>query len=125
MQRRLGLAGSFGVMWLLVQLVLGQHFALVHMIGHSGDALRIAAHDAAAVTHADDDDEEHTPAHSLSHVCTGCISAGGINTPVAYVVSALPVLEFAFFVAAIAVSPAPTLAPYSPFRGRAPPILPS
>jgi hypothetical protein len=108
-------------LWLLVQLLAGQQLALAHMIGHVGESL----HHHSAQTHAaaDDGDEERGAGHSLSHVCTTCVSCLGFDAiaaadfrlPLPFVVRDVGV--------ASAVPPAPTFKQSLAFLSRAPPLL--
>jgi hypothetical protein len=107
--------------WLLVQLLAGQQLALAHMIGHVGESLR----DQSVQLHtaANDGDEERGAAHSLSHVCTTCVSCLGFDAvaaagciPVTKCMAQLPA-------AAAAVPPAPTFRQPLAFLSRAPPSL--
>lgn len=107
--------------WLAIQLLAAQQLALAHMIGH----LRENLHDHAVELHlaADDGDERHGAAHTLSHVCTTCVSCLGFDAMAAGGASA----DFAAVAwvrgSVIAVPPAPTLRQPVPFRSRAPPSL--
>jgi hypothetical protein len=111
-----------GLLWLAIQLLLGQQLAFAHMIGHVGDV----AHGSAlnSLVHVDDDDEEHTPAHALSHLCTVCVGVAGLDIAPARAMPLPAVSGNSFSCVVTAVSPAPTLARYPPFFGRAPPGFP-
>ena len=93
----------------------GQQAALAHLIGHVAD---LGAAQAQVV--AQQGDDEHGAALTLSHVCTTCIALDAFSAPP----PSLPRLAFAAGV--VAVSPAPTLpapAAFPPRRyaARAPP----
>lgn len=104
--------------WLTFALALlllgGQQAALAHMASH-------LAGSAAAQTVADQGDDEHGAALTLSHVCTTCAVLDSYAAP-------LPVLPpLALAEAAYAVAPAPTfsapaLCPPRRYAARAPPL---
>ena len=104
-----------------MQLLASQQLALAHMVGHLGEATR--GHAAAPAPVADDGDEERGVAHTLSHVCTTCISGLGFD--------AIPAGDAAilFDVVAwarggiLAVPPGPTFKQSLAFLSRAPPLL--
>lgn len=105
--------------WLLfffaLLLVGGQQAALAHMIGHVAD-LGSAQHEVVA----QQGDDEHGAALTLSHSCTTCIALDTFAAP-------LPTLPpLALGEAACAVPPAPTFSgpdtcPPRPYAARAPP----
>lgn len=107
-------------LWLLIQLLAGQQLALAHMIGHVGENL----HDHSAQMHAaaDDGDEERGAAHSLSHVCTTCLSCLGFDAIAAAEFPPLPA-RLARIPEVAAVPPAPTFKQPPAFQSRAPPLL--
>lgn len=97
-------------------LLWAQQGAFAHMIGHLGGAV-------STVTFADQGDEGHGEALSLSHVCTTCVSLSALagfappSVPlafhaVAFTAQPLPVLRFARADAAVAS-----------YRARAPPVV--
>jgi hypothetical protein len=104
---------------LLVALSLlfvgGQQAALAHLIGHVADL-----GNASAQVVAQQGDDEHGAALTLSHVCTTCIALDSFAAPL----PALPRISFAD--GALAVPPAPTfsafvVAPPRRYAARAPP----
>jgi hypothetical protein len=107
--------------WLLVQLLAGQQVALAHMIGHLGAGL----HDHSAQAHAavDDGDEERGAAHSLSHVCTTCVSCLGFDHIAAFDCSLRSLAMAKVAPCAVAIPPAPTFRQPLAFLSRAPPLL--
>ena len=103
---------------LALLLVGGQQAALAHMAGHLANA-----GGASAQAAAQQGDEEHGAALSLSHACTTCIALDAF--------AALPPdpLRPDFASSAFAVAPAPTFsaflpAPPRPYAARAPPLMP-
>jgi hypothetical protein len=65
--------------WLASQLLLGQQLALAHMLGHAGDRIHAEALDVAA----HDEDEAHSAADALLHVCSTCVAFLGFDLPLA------------------------------------------
>jgi hypothetical protein len=114
-RRRLLLIG-----WLLVQLLAGQQLALAHMIGHLGEGLH--GH-SAQLPGADDGDEERGAAHSLSHVCTTCVSCLGFDAVVDSEFRPCPPAMRRLVGRAAAVSRAPDFRRPLAFLSRAPPPL--
>jgi hypothetical protein len=111
------------VVWLLIQLLAGQQLALAHMVGHLGESL----HDHAAQLHAadtaDDGDEERGAAHSLSHVCTTCVSCLGFDAIAGTEIRLRAEIGARVVGDAVAVPPAPTFRQPLAFLSRAPPLL--
>lgn len=106
------------ILALALLLVGGQQAALAHMVGHVADL-----GSAQAEVVAQQGDDEHGAALTLSHSCTTCIALDTFSAPP----PALPRLAFAE--GATAVPPAPTFAapraaPPRPYAARAPPLLP-
>jgi hypothetical protein len=107
--------------WLALQLLAAQQVALAHMIGHVGEGLRDRSVQAHAT--AGDGGEERDAAHSLTHVCTTCVSCLGFDA-LAAADFRLPLPFVARNVeAAAAVPPAPTFRQPLAFLSRAPPPL--
>ncbi len=109
------------VVWLLIQLLAGQQLALAHMVGHAGDSLHV--HSVQMHPAVDDGDEERGAAHSLSHICTTCVSCLGFD--VMAVADFRPPLPFLVRDVGVfsAVPPAPTFKQSLAFLSRAPPLL--
>jgi hypothetical protein len=108
------------LVWLLVQLLAGQQLALAHMVGHLGESL----HDHAAQLHAaDDGDEERGAAHSLSHLCTVCVSCLGFDAIVDSELRPCPPAMARVVGSAVAVPRAPDFRQPLAFLSRAPPPL--
>ncbi len=108
------------VVWLLMQLLAGQQLALAHMVGHLGECL----HDHATQAHAaDDGDEERGAAHSLSHVCTTCVSCLGFDAIAGTEIRPRAEIGARVVGEAVAVPPAPTFRQPLAFLSRAPPLL--
>ena len=100
---------------LALLLVGGQQAALAHMIGHVAD---LGAAQAQVV--AQQGDNEHGAALTLSHVCTTCIALDAFSAPP----PVLPRLAFAEGVAAVPLAPtfsAPASPPPRRYAARAPP----
>lgn len=109
------------LVWLLVQLLAGQQLALAHMVGHVGESLH--EHSAQLYAAAADGDEERGAAHSLSHLCTTCVSCLGFDAMgVADFRVPLP-LGLRDAGIAGAVPPAPIFKQPLAFLSRAPPLL--
>jgi hypothetical protein len=103
-----------------MQLLAGQQLALAHMVGHLGESL----HNHSAQVHAaDDGDEERGAAHSLSHVCTTCVSCLGFDAIAGTEIR--PRADFGARIVgdAVAIPPAPTFRKPLAFLSRAPPLL--
>ena len=106
--------------WLLVHLLAGQQLALAHMVGHLGERL----HDSFAQVHAaDDDDEERGAAHSLSHVCTTCVSCFGFDAIAGTEIRLRAEIGARVVGDAVAIPPPPTFRQPLAFLSRAPPPL--
>lgn len=107
--------------WLAIQLLLAQQFALAHHVEHLAENL--AAHSSAKATTVEDGGEDGSAAHVLSQVCTTCLAglyftAALESSPLAsHGIGRTPAP------AAIAVLPAPTLERPLAFLSRAPPRL--
>jgi len=105
------------VLALALLLVGGQQAALAHMIGHIADL-----GSAQAEVVAQQGDDEHGAALSLSHVCTTCIALDTFSAPP-------PSLSrLAFAEGAAAVPPAPTFWAHHAalprrYSARAPPLF--
>jgi len=105
----------FLALLLSLLLVSGQQAALAHMLAHAAGG--------SAVQLAQQDDNDHGAALSLSHVCTTCIAfASADATPPASLLP-LALAEEQSATPAGAEPPAPTLSFSAAFRSRAPPLL--
>lgn len=108
------------LVWLLVQLLAGQQLALAHMVGHLGERL----HDRSAQAHAaDDGDEERGAAHSLSHVCTTCVSCFGFDAIAGTEIRLRAEIGARVVGDAVAIPPPPIFRQPLAFLSRAPPPL--
>ena len=107
--------------WLAMQLLLAQQFALAHHVSHVTENL--AAHATAVATSVADGEESESAAHVLSHACTTCLAglcftAALASNPLAsHAIGGTPAMV------ASAVLPAPTFDRPLAFRSRAPPLL--
>lgn len=108
-------------LWLALQLLLAQQFALAHHVEHLAE--KIAAHAGLAATAAHDDDEDGSSAHVLAHVCSTCLACLSLGAAVANAPAAALAMLPALAAAAVAVLPAPTFHRPLAFHSRAPPIL--
>lgn len=108
------------LVWLLVQLLAGQQLALAHMVGHLGESLH--GH-AAQPPAADDGDEERGAVHSLSHLCTVCVSCLGFDAIIDSELRPCPLAMVRIVGSAVAVPRAPDFRQPLAFLSRAPPSL--
>jgi hypothetical protein len=101
---------------LALLLVGGQQAALAHMLGHAmGETA------AASQAIAQQGDDEHGSALTLSHVCTACLALDTFAAPL----PSLPRLAIAAGAAAVPPAPtfvAPATAPPRRYAARAPPV---
>ncbi len=107
--------------WLALQLLLAQQFALAHQVDHLAENL--AAHAPAAATAVQDGEENESAAHVLSHVCTTCLACLGLGATPASGPMATHAMGTGPVLVAVAVLPAPTLDRPLAFHSRAPPTL--
>jgi hypothetical protein len=109
--------------WLILQLLLGQQFAMAHLIGHIGHGGQQSS--VAMTVVADAGDVEHGAADTLTHVCTTCLGWHGLDAALATPIKALPRAENWLAPSPGAVPPAPAFHRPLPFLSRAPPSLQS
>jgi len=107
--------------WLALQLLLVQQFALAHRVDHLAENL--AAHATAAATAVEDGEENESAAHVLSHVCTTCLACLGFVATLAGGPLAMPAMGAGPVLAAVTLLPAPTFYRPLAFHSRAPPTL--
>ena len=107
--------------WLALQLLLAQQFALAHHLGHLAERL-VAQPDLAATT-VHDGEEGGSATHLLSHACTTCLASISLGAALADASPATQAIPAAFAPLAGAVSPAPTFQSRLAFHSRAPPRL--
>jgi hypothetical protein len=107
--------------WLALQLLLAQQFALAHNVEHLAGSL--AAHATAAATAVQDGEENESAAHVLSHVCTTCLACLGFGATLAGGPLAMPAMGTGPVLAAVTLLPAPTFYRPLAFHSRAPPTL--
>jgi methylthioribose-1-phosphate isomerase len=107
--------------WLAMQLLLVQQFALAHHVHHLAENL--AAHATAAASTVQDGEENESAAHVLAHVCTTCLACLGFGTALASGPFAMHAMGTGPALTAVAVLPAPTFHRPLAFQSRAPPKL--
>ena len=112
---------SLLAIWLAIQLLLAQQFALAHHVDHLAEKLAVHAAAAAAAVH--DGGESESAAHVLSHVCTSCLACLGFGAALACGPFSVHAVDTGSTSVAVAVLPAPTVRRLPAFRSRAPPQL--
>jgi hypothetical protein len=112
---------SLLVVWLVLQLLLSQQFALAHHVSHVAES--IVAHAIATPSTMTDGGEGESAAHVLSHTCTTCLAGWCISVALANSPLALHSMGSASALVASTVLPAPTFDRPLAFRTRAPPVL--
>jgi len=119
---------SIMILFLVLQLLLGQQLALAHKFGHLGEHHRekivsSGSYTSPSVAVIATDDDSHDAPHALADVCTTCLAVLALDVWVCPVHEDSRASSAAEFHLTVAVSPAPTFLRHLPFRSRAPPPL--